>query len=213
MSNIKPSIVYAAILSQTGILFESGSMINMISPMIPNLIHSGYINLNVNASRQFKASNYLLNHTMQCITEDKICIMSCAHAELPARLCFDFLMQLQGEYNKKQSDHLFFMQMKKLIEIYSDPTRDKIYNVKMQVDQIRDIMKENIEKACRRGDNLKEIEESTDDLLRSTEVWHRSANTLKWNEIWKNWMCYIWLAVGFTITVSISIAFLIAFLN
>jgi len=102
--------------------------------------------------------------------------------------------------------------MDKQMQFYShDPSADKIRFIQSEVDQIKGIMYENIEKALHRGEQLEQIEDKTSILMEKSVVWNKSSKELRSEILKRNYMCYILLGIGILIVFAVGCGLLVTF--
>lgn len=64
--------------------------------------------------------------------------------------------------------------------------RDKIAQIQLQVDDVKEVMVTNIDKAIKRGDDLDVLQQKTSDLEKNAGIFERDARSLKRRMWWKN---------------------------
>jgi len=63
---------------------------------------------------------------------------------------------------------------------------DKVKQVQAQVEEVKGIMHQNIEKVIERGDKIENLQEKTDELQNSAQQFKKSTTKLKRQMWWKN---------------------------
>eukprot|EP01128_Nolandella_sp_AFSM9_P003346 TRINITY_DN1430_c0_g1_i1.p1 TRINITY_DN1430_c0_g1~~TRINITY_DN1430_c0_g1_i1.p1 ORF type:complete len:203 (-),score=49.59 TRINITY_DN1430_c0_g1_i1:575-1183(-) len=105
-----------------------------------------------------------------------LCVASEDH---PGRICFAFLAHLQKDFQPSASSR-FSSTLKKQMAIYSDAQGvDKIESIKKELDQVKEVMQENIEKVVQRGDQLNDLEDKTLELEGDASLFRGRATKLK----------------------------------
>lgn len=75
------------------------------------------------------------------------------------------------------------------MSLYSDPgfdESDQIAKVRKEVNEVKDVMTQNIEKVLERGEKIDVLVGKTEELDHSSQVFHRQAKRLRREMWWKN---------------------------
>eukprot|EP01004_Peranema_trichophorum_P008433 NODE_7188_length_801_cov_159.171091_g6581_i0.p1 GENE.NODE_7188_length_801_cov_159.171091_g6581_i0~~NODE_7188_length_801_cov_159.171091_g6581_i0.p1 ORF type:complete len:207 (-),score=9.59 NODE_7188_length_801_cov_159.171091_g6581_i0:114-734(-) len=105
-----------------------------------------------------------------------ICV---AHKEVPLRICYAFLDSLEPLLNKDFNSPKKIL--KERMDFANDPANDKIGNLQTEIDEVKDVMMENIDRVLQRGERLDNLANKTNQLMENAQDFHRSARTLKRN--------------------------------
>jgi len=107
-----------------------------------------------------------------------------ATTDFKMSLAFSFLERISTKFFENRRSGKSSKNYKTLvteeIDFYSNnPEADKLRGVKIQVQEVKGIMMENISKVLDRGDALEELEEDTDQLVMSSKAFKKEARRLK----------------------------------
>jgi len=106
-----------------------------------------------------------------------------ADKSLKALNCFSFLKDLQKNF-QPDSPTKFKSHLKKSMLLYSsEKDVDKISTINAELEDVKNIMQENIEKVVQRGDNLQALESTTTALEQDASGFRTRASQLK-NAVW-----------------------------
>lgn len=98
------------------------------------------------------------------------------------------------------------------MSLYSDPgydESDQISKVRREVNEVKDVMTENIEKVLERGEKIDVLVGKAEELDQSSQVFHRHSKRLRREMWWKNKkMCLILVFVIAVIIAAIVLAIL-----
>lgn len=98
------------------------------------------------------------------------------------------------------------------MSLYSDPgydESDQISKVRREVNEVKDVMTENIEKVLERGEKIDVLVGKAEELDQSSQVFHRHSKRLRREMWWKNKkMCIILVFVIAVIIAAIVLAVL-----
>eukprot|EP01125_Pyxidicula_operculata_P020761 TRINITY_DN7763_c0_g1_i1.p1 TRINITY_DN7763_c0_g1~~TRINITY_DN7763_c0_g1_i1.p1 ORF type:complete len:214 (-),score=18.48 TRINITY_DN7763_c0_g1_i1:91-732(-) len=126
------------------------------------------------------SGNFSFNYTTQADGYTFMCVADKSHK---TTVCFAFLKNLQDNFQPAAASR-FQTHMKKEMQFYSNQNEvDKISAIKTELEDVKGIMRENIEKVVQRGDNLAALEESTTKLEADASLFKTRATTLK-RQMW-----------------------------
>lgn len=95
------------------------------------------------------------------------------------------------------------------MEYYSsDPSADRINRLRGEMDQVRNVMIENIDKVLDRGDRLELIVDKTANLQGNTFRFRKQARRFRSNVWWKNFKLMVLLIFALLIIIYIVLAFI-----
>lgn len=130
-----------------------------------------------------------------------VCFLCVANTSFPRRLCFAFLERVKSDFISHGSVHRDFV--KSEMEFFSvNPDADKIRCVQREVDDVKEVMLENIEKVLTRGERLEDIDRKTEDLQEQSSHFHVVSKKLQCQLIREN--------LGLSIMIGFIILFVLA---
>ncbi len=121
------------------------------------------------------------------------------------RTAFQFLEDVEANHLRKSASNLRTI-LKEKLAYYNNIKNDKITATKLQIEDIKGVMVENIDKVLERGERLDSLITKTDDLVDSSFTFRKGTKRLKRKVI----IQIIILIVG--IVVAVVVLFLILFL-
>eukprot|EP01137_Pigoraptor_chileana_P027799 Opistho-2@10815 len=94
--------------------------------------------------------------------------------------------------------------LKQQMEFFSkNPSADKLTQVKQEINQVKDVMVQNIEKVLERGERIELLVDKTENLNEQAVVFKRHSTKLKKKMWWKN--VKMMLLLGFTVAIILTI--------
>eukprot|EP01098_Paradermamoeba_levis_P004344 TRINITY_DN1869_c0_g1_i1.p1 TRINITY_DN1869_c0_g1~~TRINITY_DN1869_c0_g1_i1.p1 ORF type:complete len:213 (-),score=67.03 TRINITY_DN1869_c0_g1_i1:77-715(-) len=146
------------------------------------------LDLTVDTKKTHAFQGYTYNST---ITQG-VCFMCVVTEAFARRIAFAFLERLKDEYmrnylgkNASPKDFIRFMENERTF--FSDnPEADKLRGLQNQVDEVKNIMLENIDKTLNRGAKLEDIDRAAEDLSQTAQVFTTKTKKLKCEMIKKN---------------------------
>lgn len=129
------------------------------------------------------------------ITMDAIIYLCLTNEEFPRRKAFDFLAELQKEYQERvsgqSSDHedierilSFHPTLQGLVQKYSQV--DALERAQQDVAQVRTIMSQNIEKVLNRGERIDSLVDRTESLQQQSLAFRSSTRNIAKEMWWKD---------------------------
>lgn len=94
--------------------------------------------------------------------------------------------------------------LKKEANYYSDPKNDKITKIKADIDQVKDVMIDNIDKMIERGEKIESLVDKTDNLATESQTFEAQARDLRYKMLKKRILIMIIIGI-----VLLVIAFII----
>lgn len=85
----------------------------------------------------------------------------------------------------------------------------KIDDITIQIDQTKDVMKDNIEKTLQRGEDLDRLIDKTDEMNKNASVFQKKATVLRKHMCWQNYK-YM-LLIGFIVLIVLIVLGLIIY--
>lgn len=146
--------------------------------------------------KQYKPSESFDNDKACLVIEEATAYLVTANPEFPSRICFNYLLELRGNFSL---DHVLRINKK-----YSDKNIDQIMKIQKDLDETRELMKKNIDKLLTRGDNIEQLSVTTEDIKEVSFLYKKEARKLKWYHQWKR--CY-WMIV---LTIVFFVIFIIS---
>lgn len=141
----------------------------------------------------FLSSSYMF-HIMVSKGYTYLCM---AEKDFGNRIPFKFLEDLEKKFFEKYGEKAkialenslnsdFKKQLRQLQEYHSNPKSDNINKVKNQIDEVKGIMINNIDKVLERGDQLDQLVVRTEELTNVSQDFRVKAKKLKNTMWWKN---------------------------
>nr|CCA21993.1 vesicleassociated membrane protein putative [Albugo laibachii Nc14] len=136
------------------------------------------------------------SHTFHYIVDNQITYLCMADAQFKLRVSFLFLEELKSRFLAKYGDRgttaiafamneEFQHDMRRLMDFYNEnPEADSVTRVQRQIDDVKEVMVENIEKVLDRGEKFELLVDRTDKLNRQSVKFEHSANHLR-RQIWR----------------------------
>lgn len=136
-----------------------------------------------------------------CFVKDHIVYLCYTTPEAKLRVVYNFLAELDECYGNGQNGVDF---LRSLMDKWNKPDADKVNAARVKVDQIKQVMIQNIQKALVRGAALSELEDRTNHLAESAQAFESSAKQLKCKFIKEKWKL-IAIIVGVIVVIIICI--------
>uniref|UniRef100_A0A6B2LJ87 V-SNARE coiled-coil homology domain-containing protein n=1 Tax=Arcella intermedia TaxID=1963864 RepID=A0A6B2LJ87_9EUKA len=122
------------------------------------------------------------NHTINYITKDGRVFLCVADKSHKTTSCFAFLNEIQKNWNPDTGK--FKSYLKKTMLKYSNSNEgDKIAEINTELEEVKGIMKDNIDKVVQRGDKLDVLDQTTVQLEQDASGFRQRATQLK-NAVW-----------------------------
>jgi len=168
------SIFYAAVkkAGKSPETASSGAVSAEVMDLTSKLLDT--VEVAVSSKKSYTTKGLTFNY----ITESGVCFLCVAEDVFPRRVCFSFLERIKNEFIARGSVSKSFLKAE--MEFFStNPDADKIRKVQTEVDEVKDIMMENIDRILTRGERLEDIDRKTDDLRFQSTQFSKKAKTLK----------------------------------
>ncbi|XP_022249949.1 vesicle-associated membrane protein 7-like isoform X1 [Limulus polyphemus] len=208
-------IRYACIARGSVILVShqkaSGDFENVAHVMLPN------IPIAKDTKTTYTSENYLFH----VVVENGLIFLCTAPPDFGRRLCYSFLSEVKRRFNtnslmaraKSAITHElgrdFGPILAEEMERYSrGESGDNISQLQSQVEQVKGIMTQNIEKVLERGDQIDVLLDKTSDLEASSSHFRSSARRVRQKMFCQN--VKMWLILGFIGVVVITLIVLMA---
>jgi vesicle-associated membrane protein 7 len=131
------------------------------------------IPLNETRRKTFEEDTYKFHYK----SEGERVYICVAHKETALRVAFAFLESVASQLNRD------FNSPKKLLkdrmDFHNNPANDKITNLRNEIDEVKDVMMENIDRVLQRGEKLDALTDKSTRLAETAQDFHKSARTLK----------------------------------
>mmetsp|Transcript_2915 Transcript_2915/g.3338 ORF Transcript_2915/g.3338 Transcript_2915/m.3338 type:complete len:235 (-) Transcript_2915:95-799(-) len=138
-------------------------------------------------------------HVFHYIVEDEMTYLCLADEEFKRRIPFLFLEDIKEKFKAAFSDEErqnaiaftmnddFSRVLRKQMEYFNEnPNADKLTRVRNQIDDVKGVMVENIEKVLQRGEKIELLVDKTDRMQQAAFKFEKSAKKLKREMWWKN---------------------------
>eukprot|EP00669_Euglena_mutabilis_P008447 TRINITY_DN3500_c0_g1_i2.p1 TRINITY_DN3500_c0_g1~~TRINITY_DN3500_c0_g1_i2.p1 ORF type:complete len:232 (+),score=76.59 TRINITY_DN3500_c0_g1_i2:77-772(+) len=131
------------------------------------------IPVNENCKKTFEESTYKF-HYKSIGERVYICV---ADKDTPLRRCYAFLegihpLLVRDFQNPKKT-------LKERMEFHNDPANDKLANLQSEIDEVKDVMMDNIDRVLQRGEKLDALADKSGQLAVTAGDFHRSSRALK----------------------------------
>jgi len=181
------SILYAVVTTSNFIIYaETTSREQTVKDTAKQIIQQ--IKLTEEEKRSYSASGHSYNY----VVEKGACFLCVSTDGIAKRICFAFLERIREEFEKKYrgnntlaKEYSRFMESEKNF-FSNNPDADKIRGIQTQVDQVKEIMMDNIEKVLARGEKLEDLDKKAEELMTNTSVFHKKSKKLKCEMFKKN---------------------------
>eukprot|EP01123_Difflugia_compressa_P006015 TRINITY_DN1814_c1_g9_i1.p1 TRINITY_DN1814_c1_g9~~TRINITY_DN1814_c1_g9_i1.p1 ORF type:complete len:216 (-),score=35.49 TRINITY_DN1814_c1_g9_i1:164-811(-) len=131
-----------------------------------------------------------------------VCVADKSHK---TNICFLFLKEIQKNFDTS-APAKFKNQLKKYMLTYSnDKEVDKIAAINAELEDVKNIMQENIDKVVKRGEKLEELEETTQQLEVEASGFRTRATQLKNTVWWGSLRMKIIIGVAILVVIGIII--------
>jgi len=204
-------IIYSTVSRGTVILAEFASARGNFDQVVRRILEK------IPTTQNSKMSYVYERHIFHYLVDDGIIYLCMADEEFGRRIPFAFLDDLKGRFKVSYGDRgrtalAFAMNedfsrvMKNLMEYYSNPNSDKITKLKSDVDEVKTVMVQNIEKVLERGERIELLVDKTETLSTSALKFKKSSTALKRSMWWKNVKLIIVIIVVVLIVIYVIIA-------
>ena len=136
-----------------------------------------------------------------CFVKDNLVFLCYTTKDAKLRVVYNFLAEVAECFGNGQSG---VEVLRSLLNKWNQPDADKVNAARVKVDQIKQVMIQNIQKALVRGAALNELEDRTNHLAESAQAFESSAKELKCKFIKEKWKL-IAIIVGVVVLIIIII--------
>ncbi|KAF9392136.1 hypothetical protein BGX21_011094 [Mortierella sp. AD011] len=206
------SIIYALIARGNVILTEYTSSSGNFTTVTEAILEKIPPN---NSKLTYVYDRYLFHY----ICEDGLTYMCMADDSFGRRIPFAFLQDIKekflAQYGREQaleslvpySMNEFSKTIAKQMEYFStDPDADRIKHVQGEIEQVKDVMVQNIERVLERGERIELLVDKTDNLNQQAFVFKRRSSMLKRTMWWKNVKLMVLLGVAVVVLTYLAIS-------
>lgn len=204
------TILYSCVSRGTTILCShsnaGASFENEVTSMLPNIPTRN------DGKTTYKSNSYLYH----CVVDNGIIYLCAAKPEFGKQQSYNFLAEIKRKFQggmtamkavnagSHELDSDFNMVLAQDMERYSKS--DNVSKLRSQVDEVKDVMTQNIERVLERGERLDDLVDKTTDLEASAATFQTTARRIKRKYWWKNTkMMLILILVGIIIVVIIGV--------
>jgi len=156
-------------------------------------------------------------HLFHYLKDDHLIYLCMADEDFGRRIPFAYLEDLKGRFRVSYGDRgktalAFAMNedfsrvMKNLMEYYSNPNSDKINKLKGEVDEVKSVMVQNIEKVLERSERIELLVSKTENLNENAFKFKKQSTALKRSMWWKNVKLIIVIIVVLLLVIYIIVA-------
>ncbi|EKX36902.1 vesicle-associated membrane protein 7A [Guillardia theta CCMP2712] len=207
------SIVYSLISRGTTVFCEHTSESGNFQQVTRTILEK------FDSTQEGKHSYKYDEFVFHLITEQGIVYICMANKDFQRRIAFAFLEDIKQQFEEKYSDILgtavayemnktFGKVLSEKMEFYnSNPEADHIRKVKGEIEEVKQVMSENIERILDRGDKIELLVDKSGDLSEQALKFKRSSKQLQRKLWWHN------LKLQIIIVGSVSVVMLIIILG
>ncbi|KAF9993539.1 hypothetical protein BGZ79_001764 [Entomortierella chlamydospora] len=206
------SIIYALIARGNVILTEYTSSSGNFTTVTEAILEKIPPN---NSKLTYVYDRYLFHY----ICEDGLTYMCMADDSFGRRIPFAFLQDIKekflAQYGRERaleslvpySMNEFSKTIAKQMEYFStNPNADRIKHVQGEIEQVKDVMVQNIERVLERGERIELLVDKTDNLNQQAFVFKRRSSMLKRTMWWKNVKLMVLLGVSIVVLTYLVIS-------
>ncbi|XP_035668868.1 vesicle-associated membrane protein 7-like [Branchiostoma floridae] len=197
------AILYSCIARGTTVLADStsasGNFREIMSGILPN----------IPTRNDTKTTYAAQNYKVHVVVENGIIYICAADASFDSKRPFAFLQDIKQRFTSGslasraitassfELNRDFQPILAEKMEQFSKPGAggDQLSMLQSQVDEVKGVMSQNIEKVLARGDRLDNLMEKTDELEASADTFKKTARRVKKKYFWKNAKMMIILSV------------------
>jgi vesicle-associated membrane protein 7 len=203
---IKMSIIYALVAKNTKILSEFAESKGNYTQITNTILDR--IPTNQPSKLTYVYDQYLFHYI---VADNGLVFLCMADEAFGRRVPFTFLTDVEQDFKRKYctaanaldfSDmpayglNEYSRELQSKMDYYNNDTQsDKIRLVQGEIDQVRDVMVQNIEKVLERGERIEILVDKTDSLNQAAFQFKKRSTVLKRKMWWKNTRVTIILAI------------------
>eukprot|EP01117_Protostelium_nocturnum_P006487 TRINITY_DN2338_c0_g1_i4.p1 TRINITY_DN2338_c0_g1~~TRINITY_DN2338_c0_g1_i4.p1 ORF type:complete len:222 (-),score=58.71 TRINITY_DN2338_c0_g1_i4:137-802(-) len=206
-------IIYSVVARGTVVLSEYSSAAGNFAQVAKRILEK------IPSSPDSKMSYVYERHIFHYCVYDQITYLCMADEAFGRRVPFAFLEEVRKRFKATYGErgltaHAYSMNedfsrsMSKLMDYYSnDPEADKLNKLKAEVDEVKNVMVDNIDKVLARGERIELLVDKTENLNQNALKFKKSSTALKRAMWWKN----VKLMLAIVAVVLIIIFFIVMF--
>ena len=100
-----------------------------------------------------------------------------------------------------------YAQLKRETDFFSDPKNDKVNKIRTEIDQVKDVMIENIDKIIERGEKIDTLVDKAGGLEQQSSQFKSNATTLKRKMLWKKILLIIVVVLVVALAIFLGVLF------
>ncbi|KNC53195.1 synaptobrevin [Thecamonas trahens ATCC 50062] len=199
-------IIYALVARGTNVLCEHAVRSGNFTSVTPLILGK------LDASRNEKRTYVYSSMHFHYVTHNGLVFLAMAEADTPRRIPFAFLADVISRFEAQfdagvarraiaySLDSAFKPTLSSRIDYYNhDPSADKISAVQSQIDDVKGVMVDNIEKVLERGEKIELLVDKTDNLSAQAFQFKKKSTSLKRAMMWKN--IKMWILIGMVLAI------------
>jgi len=205
-------IIYSVVARGTVVLAEFSSARGNFDQVARKILEK------IPTSANSKMSYVYERHIFHYMVDSGLTYLCMADEEFGRRVPFMYLEDLKSRFKSAYGDRGktalafgmnedFSRVMKNLMDYYSNnPNADKISTLKGEVDEVKNVMVQNIEKVLERGERIELLVDKTEELSSNAFKFKKQSTALKRSMWFKNVKLMILIVVILLIVVYIIVA-------
>jgi len=205
-------IIYSVVSKGTVVLAEFANAKGNFDQVVRRILEK------IPTTANSKMSYVYERHIFHYIVDDHLIYLCMADEEFGRRIPFAYLEDLKGRFKVSYGDRgktalAFAMNedfsrvMKNLMEYYSNnPNSDKLNKLKGDVDEVKNVMVQNIERVLERGERIELLVDKSETLSNSAFKFKKQSTALKRSMWWKNVKLIIVIIVVVLLVIYIIVA-------
>eukprot|EP01098_Paradermamoeba_levis_P010252 TRINITY_DN430_c0_g1_i4.p1 TRINITY_DN430_c0_g1~~TRINITY_DN430_c0_g1_i4.p1 ORF type:complete len:244 (+),score=82.65 TRINITY_DN430_c0_g1_i4:93-734(+) len=206
------AIIYTVVYTSTSNPFGETSTSNSeLRSNAKKIVNS--VDLNSNQVTAFSSRD---GNVFNVVISGGVGFICVSTSSFPRRLCFSFLESVRDEYNYKyklqpslKTEFVSFLEGEQ--RFFSENREaDKIRGLREQVEEVKAVMLDNIDKVIKRGEALEDIDRKAEELNVRAEVFTKKSKKLKCNLLQKNiklTFCIVALCLIILVVVGVVVYF------
>ena len=185
-------IIYSVVARGTVVLAEFSSARGNFDQVARKILEK--IPTQTNSKMSYVYERHIFHYSV----DDQIIYLCMADEEFGRRIPFTFLDDIKDRFRATYGDRGktalayamnedFSRVLKSVMDYYSNnPNADRINKLKGEVDEVKSVMVQNIERVLERGERIELLVDKTENLSQSAFKFKKSSTALKRSMWWKN---------------------------
>lgn len=133
---------------------------------------------------------------LHCKVQGGFTYICVAPPEFPIRACYDFIADVENDIiGTKDLKSL----IKEKMDARNDNSNDKVTKVKQQIEEVKGVLMDTIDKTMKRGENLNTIVQKTEDLSNDAQIFQTNSVQLRKMMCWRRIKCTVFLILALCI--------------